>query len=221
MLQKAIPVVECATLHGEEFQKHKEQLDKYARRYKASAVAGAGWEPGALSIFRGIFALLTPKGHSEISHHPGIDLHHTTLAAAIPGVKQALSIELHASNKKSQRYVYVELEDEAELDAVERAIQTDPLFINEETLVFAVEDIKTLEEEGHGVLLERHGTAGSIGHQLLLLEARFSERALAAQIMLSAARTLSTRGHRAYSLFDLPLGSLWGDLRDWAEQQWI
>ena len=221
LLQETIPVVECATLHGEEFQQHKDQLDRFARRYKASAIVGAGWEPGALSVFRDLFALLTPKGHTEISYHPGINLHHTTLANAIPGVKGALSIELRISNNKQQRYVYVELEEGAELEEVERAIQTDPLFLNEETLVFAVEDIATLEEEGHGVLLERRGTAGPVGHQLLLLEGRFSERALAAQVMLAAARTLSMRGHRAYSLFDLPLGSLWGELRDWAERQWI
>lgn len=221
VLQSGIPVVECATFHGEAFQEHKSELDRFATRYKVPAIVGAGWDPGMLSVFRDLFAVLTPKGHTDITHRPGINLHHTTLAQAIPGVKAALSTELYGASGQRQHYVYVELEKDADPETVERTIRSDPLFLDEETLVFSVESVAMLEEEGHGVLLERRGKAGSVGHQLLLLEGRFSERALAAQVMLAAARSIRTHGHRAYSLFDLPLGSLWGGLREFAEEEWM
>jgi diaminopimelate dehydrogenase len=221
LLQDGIPVVECATLHGKAFQEHKNELDRYASHFKVPAIVGAGWDPGMLSVFRDLFAVLTPKGHTDITYRPGINLHHTTLAQAIPGVKGALSTETYAAGGRRQHYVYVELEEGASLDTVERTIRSDPLFLDEEIFVFHIDSMAMLEEEGHGVLLERRGRAGSVEHQLLLLEGRFSESALAAQVMLAAARSIQMHGHRAYSLFDLPLGSLWGKLREFAEEAWM
>ena len=221
LLQDGIPVVECATLHGKAFLEHKNELDRYASHFKVPAIVGAGWDPGVLSVFRDLFALLTPKGHTDITHRPGINLHHTTLAQAIPGVKGALSTEMYATGGKRQHYIYVELEEGVSLDKVERAIRSDPQFLDEEIFVFPVDSLAMLEEEGHGVLLERRGIAASIEHQLLLLEGRFSDSALAAQVMLAAARSTQTHGHHAYSLFDLPLGSLWGKLRESAEEAWM
>lgn len=220
LLQHRIPVVECATLHGEAFQKHKEEIDRFASRYEAPAIVGAGWDPGALSLLRSLFALLTPKGHSETVWRPGVSLHHTTVAGAVAGVRAALSTEVRSVEGTLQHYVYVELEEGAEAQAVESAIRSDPLFLGEEVLVFPVESVAALEEEGHGVLLERRGVAAGTGHQLLLLEARFSETALAAQVMLAAVHALPTRHKRAYSLFDLPQRALWGELQAWAEQEW-
>jgi diaminopimelate dehydrogenase len=207
-------------LHGKAYQEHKNELDRLASRFKVPAIVGAGWDPGLLSVFRDLFALLIPKGHSAVTHRPGINLHHTTLAQATPGVRGALSTERFAAGGQRQHYVYVELEQGASLEAVEKAICSDPLFLDEETFVFPVESVAMLEEEGHGVLLERRGTAGPFEHQILLLEGRFSERVLAAQVMLAAARCIPGAGHRAYSLFDLPLGNLWGKLRELAEEEW-
>jgi diaminopimelate dehydrogenase len=217
LLQAGIPVVECANLHGEAFQAHKSELDRYANHFRVPAIVGAGWDPGMLSVFRDLFALLIPKGHTDITHRPGINLHHTTLAQAVPGVKNALATECTAVDGQRQHYVYVELQAGAGLATVEQAIRTDPLFLDAQTFVFPVDSVTMLEQEGHGVLLQRRGTAGAVEHQLLLLEGRFSEQRLAAQVMLVAARALSSKGHHAYSLFDIPLGSLWGKLRELAE----
>ena len=111
LLQGGIPIVECATLHGKAFQEHKNELDRLATRYKVPAIVGAGWDPRMLSVFRNLFAVLTPKGYTEITHRPGINLHHTTLTQAIPGVKGALSTELSAAVGQRQHYVYIELEE--------------------------------------------------------------------------------------------------------------
>ena len=221
ILQACIPIIECATLHGEAFLAHKHALDKIAMHHKVPAIVGAGWDPGALSLFRGLFALLTPKGHTEMTRRTGVSLHHTTAASAIPGVKDALSTELRSIDGKPQRYIYVELEEGASLENVENALQSDPLFLGEETKIFVVDKVAELEQEGQGVLLQRHGSAADAEHQSLLLEARFSEYALTAQIMLAAARALPALGHHAYSLFDIPLHDLWGDLSAWAQQEWL
>ena len=221
LLQHGIPIVECASLHGDAFEKHFQEINRIASHHKVAAVVGAGWDPGVLSIFRSLFALLTPKGHTKITRRPGLNLHHTTVARAIPGIREALVTELRTSAGKTQRYVYVELEKGVELEQVEQAICSDPLYLNEETLVIPVDSVATLEEEGHGLLMERRGVAGCSAHQLLLLETRHSESALAAAVMIATARMLSSHGKGAYSLFELPLGTLWGSLKEEARKEWI
>jgi len=87
------------------------------------------------------------------------------------------------------------------------------LFLNEETLVFQVDDIAAMEQEEYGVVMERKGLSGLGDHQLLLLEGRFNKASLAAQVMTAAARALATRKRGAVSLIDLPVGALWGGRR--------
>jgi diaminopimelate dehydrogenase len=214
-------LVECAHFEGEDLNEHKREVAHLASRFEVPAIVGAGWDPGAMSLFRYLFALLTPKGHTEISHRAGSNLHHTTVARAIWSVKDALCTEVRAMSGKRQRYVYIELEKGAKFEDEEAAIRSDPLFLEEETLVFPVDNVATLEDEGQGVLMERHGTAGHTPHQLLLLEARFSELALCAQCMLAAARALPTCKAGGYPPFDLPPDALWGSLRAQAEREWL
>lgn len=221
LLQHRTPIVECATLHDKAFREHRDEIDLIASLHKVPAIVGAGWNPGALSLFRVLFALLTPKGHTNTSWHTASSLHHTSAASAVQGVKEALSTELHGADGKLQRYVYVELEKGGDLARIEAAIQSDPLFIGEETLIFPVEDIRALEEEGHGVLLERRGSAATTDHQILLLEARYSEPALTASVMTAAARSIPACRHGAFTLLDLPLGSLWGNLKGKAVLDWM
>jgi diaminopimelate dehydrogenase len=210
LLQQGTPIVECAILHGEDFVEHKSAIDRLAIRHKVPAIVGAGWDPGALSLFRNLFALFCPHGHTELTRRPGVNLHHSSIAGSIPGIKGAMATELRSAEGVKQNYLYIELEKGVEAQQVEKALRNDPLFAGEETLVFTVDSIASMEEEGHGVLLERRGSAGGAEHQLFLLEARFSEYALSAQVMLAAAKAIIHRGKRAYSLFDIPLVSLWG-----------
>jgi diaminopimelate dehydrogenase len=208
LLQHGMPAVECAALDGEVFRSHKERLDRLAQRQHVAAVLGAGWNPGALSLFRGLFALLIPKGHTDTTDRPGISLHHTLSARTAPGVRDALCTELRSADGKIQRYVYVELAPGADDERVAEAIRGEPLFLDEETLVFPVESVAALEEEGRGIVLERRGTAGRTAHQMLLLEARFDLPSLAAQVMLAAARALPNLAAGAHSLSEVPLSLL-------------
>lgn len=221
LLQSRIPVVECARLHGEAFLEHKSEIHRAALHRKVPAVVGAGCDPGVLSLFRSQFALLAPGGHTETSLHTGSSLHHTLAAAGIKGVRKALATECKSAGGTLQRYVYVELEPSADADEVERAIVNDPLFLDEQTLVFPVPSIAALEQTNHGMMLERRSASGETSHASFLLEARYDEAGLAARMMLAAARSLPFLQAGAYSLLDLPPGALWGEQRPVAEKEWI
>ncbi len=69
--------------------------------------------------------------------------------------------------------------------------------------------------------MERQGTAADAARQHLLLEGRFSEVALCAQCMAAAARAIRSCKGGGHTLFDLPPGALWGQLRAQAEREWL
>jgi len=221
ILQHGIPIVECATLHGDALHAHKEAIHQLSLHHGAPAIVGAGWDPGALSVFRSWFALLTPGGAMETRHHTGISLRHTTMARSVVGVKDALCAEVRATDGRLQRYVYVELEKGADADKITRAIRADPLFVGEDTQVFPVESLAELEQEGRGVVLDRRGPPGRLGHQHLLLEARFDETILTAQVMLAAALALPRLEPGAYVLTEIPLSAMWGERAAKAHRDWL
>jgi len=221
ILQHGIPIVDCATLHGEALHAHKESIHKVARHHGAPAIVGAGWDPGALSVFRSWFALLTPGGSTETRHHTGISLRHTTMARSVVGVKDALCAEVRATDGRLQRYVYVELEQGADADWITQAVRADPLFLREDTQVFPVESLAELEQEGRGVVLDRRGPPGRLGHHHLLLEARLDDTVLTAQVMLAAARALPQLEPGAYLLTEVPLRAMWGEKAEKAHWDWL
>ena len=221
ILQHGIPIVDCTILHGESFHAHKEAIHKLALHHNAPAIVGAGWDPGALSVLRSWLALLTPGGMTETTHRPGITLRHTVMAKRITGVKDALCTEVRATDGRLQRYVYVELEKGSNADLVTQAIRADPLFLGEETQVFPLESLASLEQEGRGVVLDRRGASQRLGRQHFVLEGRFEEVVATAEVMLAAARALPDLDPGAYSLADVPLSALWGERADKAERDWI
>ena len=221
ILQHGIPIVDCAILHGEAFHAHKEAIRKLALHHHTPAIVGAGWDPGALSVFRSWLALLTPGGMTETTHRPGITLRHTVMAKSVVGVKDARCTELRATDGRLQRYVYVELEEGANADLVAESIRADPLFLGEETQVFPVESLASLEQEARGVVLDRRSSSQRLGRQHFVLEGRFDEAVVTAEVMLAAARALPDLAPGAYSLADVPLSALWGERANKAEREWL
>jgi len=221
ILQHGIPIVDCATLHGEALHAHKHAIHKAAVHHRAPAIVGAGWDPGVLSVFRSWFALLTPGGATETRHHTGISLRHTTVARNVAGVKDALCAEIRATDGKLHRYVYVELEEGADTDMITQAIRADPLFLQEDTQVFPVVSLAGLEQEGRGVVLDRRGPPGRLGHHHLLLEVRLDDTVLTAQVMVAAARALSQLDPGAYFLPEIPLSAMWGEKAEKAHRDWL
>jgi diaminopimelate dehydrogenase len=198
LLQARIPLVECAAVPEGDLAAHRDELNRIALNHRVAAIVGAGWDPGALTLIRRLFDVLIPRGHTESTNRPGVSLHHTSAALDIEGVEGALCTELRGASGKTVRYVYVELAENANVAHVVEAIVNDPLFVGEETLVFPVESVAALEEQGHGILVQRHGTSGGSAHQTLLLEARFDPARFAARIMLDGARRLPGARPGAY-----------------------
>jgi len=191
ILQQHVPLVECARLAEHALQGYHDAIDRAARNHRVAAVVGAGWDPGVLPLIRRAFETLIPRGQTMSEKHPGLSLHHSAIAAAASGVRDALATEHRAPGGELQRYVYVELEQGADIGAVAQAIEADPLFVDARAHVFAVPDLATLQAAGSGIVLERRATATAGRHESLLLEARFDAATFAARTMLEAARRLA------------------------------
>ena len=84
--------------------------------------------------------------------------------------------------------VYVQLQPGATFEDVEQRIKTDPYFVKDRTYVFEVEDVSSLMDTGHGVLLERNGVSGITHNQSMRFQLKVNNPALTAQVMVSAAR---------------------------------
>jgi diaminopimelate dehydrogenase len=143
------------------------------------------------------------------------------MAKSVVGVKAARCTEVRTTDGRLQRYVYVELEQGANADRVAEAIRADPLFLGEETQIFPVDSLASLEQEARGVILDRQSSSQRLARQHFVLEGRFDEAVVTAEVMLAAARTLPDLEAGAYSLFDIPLNALWGDRFERAEQDWL
>jgi diaminopimelate dehydrogenase len=73
---------------------------------------------------------------------------------------------------------------------VQARVDADPLFASARSLLFPVDDVALLEQKGHGLSMERRGTALSGTHQNVLFEARFEPAIFAGRVMLDGARQL-------------------------------
>jgi diaminopimelate dehydrogenase len=199
LLQARIPVVECAAFESRELELHHAGLDELCQRYRATAVVGAGWNPGLLTLMQQAFRTLIPRGDWVMHRHPGVALHHSAAAEQVAGVAQALEGEVHGSDGRPQRYVYLRLQPKADFERVRSAILADPLHAAEATQVFELDDLAALES-GHdeGVALERRATAASGSHASLVFEARCEPADFAARVMLDAARRLPALPHGAH-----------------------
>ncbi len=106
LLQSGVPVVECASLEGDRFRAHRDELDRLATRHRVAAIVGAGWVPGVARQVQRLFEILIPKGQTTITNRPGVSLHHTAAAEGMEGVKGALCSEVRTAEGKLQRYLY-------------------------------------------------------------------------------------------------------------------
>ena len=193
-----LPGVHGPRLEGRAQQSYYDELDRIAHNHRVAAIVGAGWDPGVLPLLRRLFEALIPRGKTLSEKHPGLSLHHSAIAAAVGGVKDALATEYRAPGGGLQRYVYVELKPGVDIGSVTQAIEADPLFVDAAVHVFAVPDLAALEAAGSGIVLERRATATAGRHESLLLEARFDAPAFAARIMLDGARGLAGLGPGAH-----------------------
>ncbi len=211
MLRLGINTVDSFDIHSEIASLRKD-LGAVARESNAVSIIAAGWDPGIDSVMRGWFMAMAPKGITYTNYGPGMSMGHTVAVKAIKGVKNALSITVPAGMGIHRRLVYVQLEQGAEFEKVEAAIRQDPYFIKDRTYVFKVDDIDSLLDMGHGVLMERNGVSGVTHNQQLKFQIKVNNPALTAQVMVSSARATMRQKPGCYTMIEIPvIDYLYGD----------
>jgi len=214
ILELGINTVDSFDIH-EKIVDLRSSFQISGERGNAAAVIAAGWDPGSDSMIRSMFEFMAPKGITYTNFGPGMSMGHSVAVKAIPGVKDALSMTIPTGTGVHRRLVYVELEANINPKTVEDTILNDPYFINDETKVFFVDDVKALIDMGHGVLMERKGVSGATHNQLLTFEMRINNPALTAQIMVASARASFKQKPGAYTMIEIPIiDYLYGDKDD-------
>ncbi|HHW61896.1 MAG TPA: diaminopimelate dehydrogenase [Syntrophomonadaceae bacterium] len=204
ILNRGINTVDCYDIHNGIADLRRE-LQTTAEKNHAVAVVAAGWDPGTDSMIRCMFELMAPRGVSYTNFGPGMSMGHSVAVKALPGVEDALSMTMPAGAGIHRRIVYVQLKPGVNFEDIEQAIKKDPYFINDETHVEQVADVKQLLNMGHGVLIERKGVSGQTHNQLLQYSMNVNNPALTSQIMVSAARASIKQAPGAYTIIQIPL----------------
>jgi diaminopimelate dehydrogenase len=203
-LAKGINTVDGYDIHGDSTLSLRRQLDECAEQSGATAIIGAGWDPGTDSIIRMLFSAIAPHGITYTNFGPGMSMGHSCAVRDIPGVKDGVSFTLPVGYGQHNRDVYVELDDPARFDEIARAIKEDPYFVHDNTRVTMVEDVDQLKVMGHGVLIERMGASGPAHNQRLELKMALSNPSATAQVMVCAARASMRLKPGCYVLAEIP-----------------
>ncbi len=215
-LKLGINTVDSFDIHSKILEL-RNSLDKTAKEYGSVSIVAAGWDPGSDSVVRALLEALAPQGITYTNFGPGMSMGHTVAVKAIEGVKNALSMTIPTGTGVHRRMVYIELEEGFDFHSVSKSIKTDEYFAKDETHVFQVEDVDSLKDMGHGVLMERKGVSGKTQNQLFKFDMRINNPALTAQVLVSSARATMKLQPGAYTLIEVPVV----DLLPGKKEHWI
>lgn len=185
-------------------------LEEKAQQGKAVSISAAGWDPGTDSVLRALFEAMVPIGTTFTNFGRGRSMGHSVAVKAIDGVADATAITIPLGGGRHSRLVYVVLKDGTDFETVKQAIQKDPYFIHDplEVRQVSANELGTVADASHGVIMERLGSSGMTANQHLSFDMRINNPALTAQILVSSARA-AVRFYQqgrvgAYTLIDIP-----------------
>ena len=184
---------------------YRATLMPICKEHNAVAVISAGWDPGSDSIVRTLMQSLAPKGLSYTNFGPGMSMGHSVCVRSKAGVKNALSVTIPKGEGLHRRMVYVELEEGAKLENVEKAVKEDPYFANDETHVFAVDSVDEVRDMGHGVNLVRKGVSGKTQNQRMEFNMSINNPALTGQVLVNVARASVRQQPGCYTMVEIPV----------------
>lgn len=204
MLAMGINTVDSFDIHTSILDLRR-SLMPVAKENGAVAIISAGWDPGSDSVVRTLMESLAPKGVSYTNFGPGRSMGHSVAVRSIAGVRDALSVTIPLGTGIHRRMVYVELEEGVDFATVEKAIKTDPYFVNDETHVTQVKCVKDLNDVGHGVNLVRKGVSGKTHNQLFEFNMKINNPALTAQVLVNVARASMRQQPGCYTMIEIPV----------------
>lgn len=204
ILKRGTRTVDSFDIHHE-IPSLRKRLDAVAKEHGTVSILSAGWDPGVDSVMRGWFQAMAPRGITYTNYGPGLSMGHSVAVRAIKGVRDAISITVPAGMGVHRRMVYVQLAEGAKFEEVEHAIKTDPYFVKDRTYVYEVEDVSSLMDTGHGVLLERNGVSGVTHNQSMKFQLKVNNPALTAQVMVSASRAAMRQKPGCYTMIEIPV----------------
>ena len=178
------------------------------------SVIAAGWDPGSDSVVRVLLQALAPKGLSYTNFGPGMSMGHSVVARSKKGVKNALSMTIPLGEGIHRRMVYVELEDGATLDEVEKELKADDYFAHDELHVFAVKSVDDVRDMGHGVHMTRKGTSGATPNQRMSFDMSINNPALTGQVLVDVARATQRLQPGCYTMPEIPVIDLLPESRE-------
>ncbi len=208
LLRSGISVVDTFDIHGDPLWNHKQSLAASAVKGKSTAVIAAGWDPGADSVIRALLEIIAPTGITYTNFGPGTSMGHSVAVRAMPGVADAVSITIPAGYGRHRRAVYVELDGSRPFIDIASDIRRDPYFVHDETDVFEVDCVSRMADPGHGVVIDRKGSSGRTGNQLLKWEMRITNPAVTGQIMVGALRAGLKKTPGAYTMIELAVADM-------------
>lgn len=194
-------------------------MNPLSRQHGTVHIIAAGWDPGTDSVIRTLLLAMAPKGITYTDFGPGRSMGHSVAAKAVEGVKDALSMTIPLGNGIHRRMVYVELEEGADFNEVEKKILQDDYFVHDETHVLQVPSVDALNNVAHGVHLTRAGVSGDTHNQRFAFDMSINNPALTAQVMVSCARAAfrlkQQQRFGTYTLIEVPpIALLPGDVED-------
>lgn len=204
ILPLGINTVDSFDIHTNIVQ-YRENLMKICKKHGRVAVIAAGWDPGSDSVVRTLMQSLAPKGLSYTNFGPGMSMGHSVCVRSKAGVKNALSMTIPKGEGLHRRMVYVELEQGAKLEDVEKAIKDDPYFVSDETHVFEVESVDAVRDMGHGVNLVRKGVSGKTQNQRIEFNMSINNPALTGQVLVNVARASMRQQPGCYTMVEIPV----------------
>lgn len=204
-LEKGICTVDPYDIHGETMLELRKEFDDIGKKNNAASIIAAGWDPGSDSMIRGIMKLMVPRGVTHTNFGPGMSMGHSVVAKAVEGVEDAVSLTIPVGTGLHRRLVYVKLKPGADLEKVEAQIKQDNYFRNDETYVYAIDDIEDVKDMGHGVHIEHKGKAGITHNQIIDYVHHINNPAVTAQVLTSAARAVTKQKPGCYTLLEVPI----------------
>jgi len=183
------------------------KLDAAAKASGRASVTAAGWDPGTDSVLRALFEAMAPVGTTFTNFGRGRSMGHSVAARAVAGVADAVSVTIPMGGGRHSRLVYVLPAPDASQDAIRDAIAADPYFRSdplEIRFVRSQEELHTVADDSHGVLMERTGASGFSSNQQFRFDMRINNPALTGQVLVAAARAVARMAPGCYTLIDIP-----------------